>query len=94
MNRLLRRALPLGALLLGAAGTAFALPPQEGPDSGHGAEEQVKELSRKISRELKENEEALARLARGEKAEPKKVDIELPPDGKQAPPPSPGSGGT
>ena len=77
MNRVLRRALPLCALLLGASAAALAAGPV-----GPSPEDEVKELAKKISKELRENEEALAKLARGEKAEPKKVDIELPPSQK------------
>ena len=83
----LRRALPAAALLLGAAGLALAapegpVPPPVGPEGGS-PEEQIQELAKKISRELKENEEALAKLARGEKAIPKGVNIEIPETGSR-----------
>jgi len=70
-GRILRALLPAALLALGAGS---ALAQESGPD----IEKQVQELSRKISRELKENEEALARIARGERGEVKPVDVSLP----------------
>ena len=91
--RTLRHLLPAAALLLGAAGLALAAP--EGPvgPEGGSPEEQIQELAKRISKELKESEEALARLARGEKADPRPVDIELPEAEKAKGSASP-SGGT
>lgn len=92
--------LPAAALLL-AAGAARAEGPVA-PPTGPDPMEEVREASLRISKALKENEEALTKLARGEKADPKPVDLSLPakeaakpsvpPSG--SPPPSGGEGGT
>ena len=65
------------ATLLAFAGTVRA----EGPVEGGGNDDaaKIREIALRISKALKENEEALSRLARGEKAMPKPVDITLPP---------------
>lgn len=73
---ILAAALPL----LLAAPAAWAAQPEGGPAEGS-PEQKIAELAVKISRALRENEEALARLARGEKGDPKAVDVSLPPSG-------------
>ncbi len=77
----MRNPLP-AALLLLAAPVAFASPAQAegpvGPGGGRSPEEEIARLAIKISKALKENEEALTRLARGEKGVPAAVDISLP----------------
>ncbi|MCK6480660.1 MAG: hypothetical protein L6R43_11090 [Planctomycetes bacterium] len=98
MRRPLRRALLPAALLCGAASAALAapegpVPPPVGP-GGKSLEEQALEISRRITRDLRENEEALTRLARGEKATPRKVDIEIPPAKEGESSSTPPSGGT
>lgn len=101
MNATLRIALPACAGLLAwalplpaAAAPVPAPPPPEGPHGGAQGAEELEEVSRRISKALRENEEALARLARGEKAKPGKVDIEIPPSGSSsAPPPPAGASG-
>ena len=64
------------AALLAFAGAARAEGPVEGGESDDAAK--VREISIRISKALKENEEALASIARGEKATPRPVDISLP----------------
>ena len=59
------------------ATAALATEGPVGPDEGDPMQK-IRELSVKISRALKENEDALTRLARGEKGVPKSVDITLP----------------
>ena len=89
-------ALAAGSAPLFVAGTARADGPsaQEGPDPQ--AMDELHKISLRISKSLKENEEALARLARGEQGTPKKVDIEIPPSDRKpetSPAPSPSSPG-
>lgn len=68
--------LPAALLLALAAGPARA----EGPVEGGGEDglEEIQKIAIRISKSLKENEEALAALARGEKGAPKPVHIHLP----------------
>jgi len=75
----LSRAVPLVVLVVGlglSAGTARAEGPVEG--GGEDAVEEIQKIAIRISKSLKENEEALSRLARGEKGDPKPVHIHLP----------------
>jgi hypothetical protein len=72
-------------LLLAAAAPALATavhPPVEGPVAppagGPSPEEEIARLAIEITKGLRENEEALARLARGQGGDPKAVDINLP----------------
>ena len=60
-----------------ASGSARAEGPTEGEGAGDPADE-IRRLSIAISKALRENEEALSRLARGEKGDPKPVHIHLP----------------
>jgi hypothetical protein len=87
VRRIARLAAPLAAALW-----AFAAAPAparaEGPIEGPGQEEamaKLRELSIRISKALEQNEDALARLSRGEDGKPQKVDISLP--GQGQPPP-------
>ena len=75
LARRLSAALPVAALLVLAASARA-----EGPVGGEeeDAMAKVKEISIRISKGLRENEEALARIARGEQASLKPVDISLP----------------
>ena len=75
-----RRLLP-PALLLLIAGPALA---QENPHDPSNPEDPVMAIARKISKALRENEEALTKLSRGEAADPKAVDLTLPPKGASA----------
>ncbi len=84
--------LPAAALLLvaGAARAEGPVAPPGGPDPM----QEIREASLRISKALKENEDALTKLARGEKGDPKPVDLSLPPkDGSKPPVPSPGQPG-
>lgn len=72
----------LAALLVASPARA------EGPVEGGDLQQQVEELAKKISRALKENEQQLTRLARGDQGKPRDVDIKLPEDGG-SPPPTP-----
>src|SRR5258706_389239 len=83
---------PAGARLLGASAARAGGPvtPPVGPDPM----QEIKEASLRISKALKENEEALTKPVRGEKGDPKPVDIQLPPkDGSPPPPQDQGSSG-
>ena len=88
--------LPAAALLL-AAGVARAEGPIGPPQGPEQLMDEIKKASIRVSKALKDSEEALARLARGEKADPKPVDVDLPKKTdqvpQQTPPPSPGGGG-
>ena len=66
----------LAACVLLSCPAALAAEGPVGPDEGDPMQK-IGELSIKISKALKENEDALTRLARGEKAAPKPVDIDL-----------------
>jgi hypothetical protein len=81
-------------VLLAAASSARAEGP-EGPESESDLMDALAKASLRVSKALKENEEALARLARGEAAAPKAVDIDLPrePVPGRAPAPAPAGGG-
>jgi len=86
------RFLLLPALLLASA-AARAEGPVAPPEGGDPMEE-IKKAAAKITQGMKDSEEALTRLARGEKADPKGVDVDLPKNGDPAkPPPSPAPGG-
>jgi hypothetical protein len=84
----------LAAALLLSAGAARAegpVTPPQGPDPM----EEIQKASIRVSKALKESEEALSKIARGERAEPKPVDVDLPKKTAptQAPEPQPGGGG-
>jgi hypothetical protein len=87
--------IPLAAaLLLLVSPSALAEGPVgPGPQEGS-PEEEIARLALKISKALKENEEALSRIARGEQGEAKPVDIRLPPAGSESSPAPGPSGGT
>ena len=60
--------------------------------------EEIKKAAIQITKSMKESEAALTKVARGESAEPKPVDVNLPPPNSSNPPPppaesQPGSGG-
>ncbi|MHC4925128.1 MAG: hypothetical protein ACYTG4_13815, partial [Planctomycetota bacterium] len=87
------RTLMSAAACLLMAGVIQAAP-LEGPLPGTGGEEDdIQEIVKRITRALRENEQALTRLARGETGEPEKVDIELPENSDGSPPPLPGTTG-
>ncbi len=85
MKRLL-----LAASLLLCAPAALAEGPVAPPEGGDPMDE-IKKAAAKISKSMKESEEALTKVARGETAEPKGVDVVLPPP--QTSPSSSSSGG-
>jgi hypothetical protein len=66
------------AFLLLAAATALAEGPVQPPEGGDPVGE-IKKAAVKITRAMKEAEASLTKVARGETAEPKPVDIQLPP---------------
>ena len=76
MARRLFAVLPVAGPLLVLAASARA----EGPVGGDAedAAAKLREIAIRISKSLKENEEALARIARGEQATVRPVDITLP----------------
>ena len=73
----MRRLLPAAAALLLAAGAVRAEGPVP-PVGGSDPVEDLKKASIEVSRALKANEEALTKVAQGETADPKPVDIRLP----------------
>jgi hypothetical protein len=86
--------LPKTGLALAAA-LALAAPALAQEAGGEDPMKAIQEASVKVSKALKESEEALTKVARGETAAPKPVDIALPPAGSSSKPPeSPPSGGT
>jgi hypothetical protein len=92
-----RLVLPGAALLLlpalaFAPARALAEGPVVPPQGGDPVEE-IRQASIRLSKALKENEEALAKVARGEAGDPKAVDVDLPKTERTVPSSSP-SGGT
>ena len=67
----------VSSLLLGAASARAEGP--VGPPQGGDPVDEIKKAAAKITKSMKESEEALTRVARGETAEPKGVDVALPP---------------
>jgi hypothetical protein len=88
---------PAAALLLAAAAAAARAEGPVGPAPGEGdPRAEIERISRKITKDLRENEEALTRVARGEEGDPGRVDVEIPPDPSAPPkgkPESPPAGG-
>jgi len=79
------------AVLLLAAATAMAEGPVQPPEGGDPVDE-IKKAAIRITKAMKEAEASLSKVARGETAEPKGVDIELPPSDSSKPDPKPGDG--
>jgi len=74
----LKRLLFAASLLLLGAASARAEGPVLPPEGG-GPMDEIKKAAAKITKSMKESEEALTKVARGETAVPKGVDVELPP---------------
>jgi hypothetical protein len=90
----MKQALLAAALLL-ASGAARAEGPVTPPGpNGPDPMEEIQKASIRVSKALKESEEALSKIARGETATPKAVDVDLPKDAspKKESSPSPGGG--
>jgi hypothetical protein len=73
----MQRLLFAAALLL--AGSAARAEGPVGPPEGGDPVEEIKKAAAKVTQGMKDSEEALTKVAKGEKADPKAVDITLPP---------------
>ena len=81
----MQRLLLTAALLL--AGSAARAEGPVGPPEGGDPVGEIKKAAAKVTKGMKESEEALTKVAKGEKADPKPVDL-TPPPPSTSPPPS------